>query len=137
MCINMYEPTTIMPTIFPSISKDIGAIWSKVLQSNLAKRNGLIRNKFVLRNHFLWPICHLIHKDKELLAFLIAKFDCTTNKLSPHGGPGGSYNQKNVSTLIMDGPIKNRTLNLFLIFLFVFILLRPFSFSHPFIKRSV
>ena len=57
------------------------------IQSNLAIRNGFIRNKLVLRNHFLWPICHLLHKDKELLAlrnnfratkkFLIAKFDCT------------------------------------------------------------
>ena len=57
------------------------------VQSNLAIRNGLIRNKLVLRNHFLWPICHLLHKDKELLAlrnnfratkrFLIAKFDFT------------------------------------------------------------
>ena len=56
------------------------------VQSNLAIRNGLIRNKLVLRNHFLWPICHLLHKDKELLAlrnnfratkkFLIAKFGC-------------------------------------------------------------
>ena len=55
--------------------------------SNLAIRNGLVRNKLVLRNHFLWPICHLLHKDKELLAlnnfratkkFLIAKFDCIT-----------------------------------------------------------
>jgi hypothetical protein len=59
-----------------------------VVQSNLAIRNGLIRSKLVLRNHFLWPICHLLHKDKELLAirnnfratkkFLIAKFDCIT-----------------------------------------------------------
>ena len=59
------------------------------LQSNLAIRNGLIRNKLVLGNHFLWPICHLLHKDKELLAlrnnfratkkFLIAKFDCISN----------------------------------------------------------
>ena len=55
------------------------------VHSNLAIRNGLVRNKLVLRNHFLWPICHLLHKDKELLAlnnfratkkFLIAKFDC-------------------------------------------------------------
>jgi hypothetical protein len=38
------------------------------IQSNLAIRNGLIRNKLVLRNHFQWPICHLLHKDKELLA---------------------------------------------------------------------
>jgi len=55
------------------------------IQSNLAIRNGLIRNKLVLRNHFLLPICHLLHKDKELLAlrnnfratkkFFIAKFD--------------------------------------------------------------
>ena len=35
-----------------------------VVQSNLAIRNGLIRNKLVIRNHFLWPICHLLHKDK-------------------------------------------------------------------------
>ena len=58
-----------------------------VVQSNLAIRNGLIRNKLVLRNHFLWPICHLLYKDRELLAlrnnfrvtkkFLIAKFDCS------------------------------------------------------------
>ena len=57
------------------------------VHSNLAIRNGLVRNKLVLRNHFLWPICHLLHKDKELLAlnnfratkkFLIAKFDCIT-----------------------------------------------------------
>ena len=58
-----------------------------LVQSNLAIRKGLIRNKLVLRNHFLWPICHLHHKDKELLAlrnnsratkkFLIAKFDCS------------------------------------------------------------
>ena len=51
-------------------------------------RNSLIRNKLVLRNHFLWPICHLLHKDKERLAsrnnfrvtkkFLIVKFDCST-----------------------------------------------------------
>ena len=57
-----------------------------LLQSNLAIRNGLIRNSLVLRNHFPWPICHLLHKNKELLAlrnnfrvtkkFLIAKFDC-------------------------------------------------------------
>ena len=38
------------------------------IQSNLAIRNGLIMNKLVLRNHFLWPICHLLHKDEELLA---------------------------------------------------------------------
>ena len=51
----------------------------------MAIRNCLIRNKLVLRNHFLWPICYLLHKDKELLElrnnfratkkFLIAKFD--------------------------------------------------------------
>ena len=40
--------------------------FSKKLQSNLAIRKGLIRNKLVLRNHFLWPICHLLHKDNEL-----------------------------------------------------------------------
>ena len=58
-----------------------------IVQSNLAIRNGLIRNKLVLRNHFPWPICHLLYKNKELLAlrnnfratkkFLIAKFDCS------------------------------------------------------------
>ena len=65
-------------------TKIANSIW--YVQSNLEIRNGLIRNKLVLRNHFLWPICHLLHKDKELLAlrnnfratkkFLIAKFDC-------------------------------------------------------------
>ena len=38
-----------------------------LLQSKLAISNSLIRNILVLRNHFLWPICHLLHKDKELL----------------------------------------------------------------------
>ena len=59
-----------------------------IVQSNLALRSCLIRNKLVLRNHFLWPICHLLYKNKEHLAlrnnfrvtevFLIAKFDCTS-----------------------------------------------------------
>ena len=59
--------------------------WTKV-QSNLALRNVLIRNKLISRSHFLWQICHLLHKEKKLLAlrnnfrmtkkFLIAKFDC-------------------------------------------------------------
>ena len=58
-----------------------------MVQSNLAIRNVLLRNLLVLRNHFLWPICHLLHMNKEHLAlrnnfrvtkkFLIAKFDCT------------------------------------------------------------
>ena len=39
-----------------------------ILQSNLAIRNGSIGNKLVLRNHFLRSICHLLQKDKELLA---------------------------------------------------------------------
>ena len=62
-----------------------------ILQSNFAISNGLIRNLLVLKNHFPWPICHLLHKDKEHLAlrnnfratrkFLIAKFDCTTDFL--------------------------------------------------------
>ena len=62
--------------------------FQEIVQSNFAIRNGLIRNKLVLRNRFLWPICHLLHKDKELLAlrnnfrvtkkFLIANFDCIT-----------------------------------------------------------
>ena len=57
------------------------------VQSNLVLRNCLIRNKLVLTNHFTWPICHLLHKDKEHLTlrnnfrvtkkFLITKFDCT------------------------------------------------------------
>ena len=61
-----------------------------IVQSNLALRSCLIRNKLVLRDHFLWPICHLLYKDKELLAlrnifratkkFLIAKFDCNWKK---------------------------------------------------------
>ena len=56
------------------------------MQSKLAIRNGLIRNKLESRNHFLQPICHLLHKNKELLAlrnnfratkkFLITNFDC-------------------------------------------------------------
>ena len=55
------------------------------VQSNLAIRNCSIRNKLVLRNHFLWPICHSLYKDKEHLAlrnnfrqtkkFLIIKFN--------------------------------------------------------------
>ena len=36
-----------------------------LLQSNLAIRNGLISNKLVSRNYFLWPICHSLHKDKQ------------------------------------------------------------------------
>ena len=57
-----------------------------LIQSNLTLRNCLIRNKLVLRNHFLWSIFHLLHRNKELLAlrnnfratkkFLITKFDC-------------------------------------------------------------
>ena len=56
------------------------------VQSNLAIRNILIRNKLVLRNHFLWPIANLLHKFKGHLAsrnnfrvtkkFLITKYDC-------------------------------------------------------------
>ena len=62
-------------------------IWSIIkntVKSNLAIKNGLVRNKLVLRNHFPWRICHFLNKDKELLAlrnnfgatkkFLIAKF---------------------------------------------------------------
>ena len=76
---------------FWSSCSNLEAKWfsNQKIQSNLAIRNGLIRNKLVLRNHFLWPICHLLHKDKELLAlrnnfratkkFLIAKFDCIFN----------------------------------------------------------
>ena len=62
-------------------------ISSKCIQSNLAIRNVLLRNLLVLRNHFPWPNCHLLHMNKEHLAlrnnfrvtkkFLIAKFDCT------------------------------------------------------------
>ena len=39
-----------------------------LLQSNLVIRNGLIRNKLVLRNHFPWPNTNLLHKDKKHLA---------------------------------------------------------------------
>ena len=45
-----------------------------------------------IKENFLWLICHLLHKDEELLAlrnniratkkFLIAKFDCTTKMTS-------------------------------------------------------
>ena len=55
--------------------------------SNVVIRNGFIRNKLVLKNHFLCPIANLLYKNKEHLAlrnnfkmtkkFLIAKFDCT------------------------------------------------------------
>ena len=48
---------------------------------------GLIRNKLVLTNHFLWPIDNLLYKCKEHFTsknnfrvtkkFLITKFDCT------------------------------------------------------------
>ena len=58
------------------------------IQSNLAIRNVLKRNLLVLRNHFPWPICHLLRMNKEHLAlrnnfrvtkkFLIAKFDCSS-----------------------------------------------------------
>ena len=61
-----------------------------LIQSNLAIRNGLIRNKLVLRNHFPWPIANFLHNDKEHLAlwnnfrvtkkFLITKFDCTIKR---------------------------------------------------------
>ena len=30
----------------------------------LGNKDGLMRNKLVLRNHFPWPICYLLHKDK-------------------------------------------------------------------------
>ena len=75
------------------------------IQSNLAIRNGLIRNKLVLRNHFLWPICHLLHKDKELMAlrnnfratkkFLIAKFDCIRAISKSHFCPHLQKNEPN------------------------------------------
>jgi hypothetical protein len=41
------------------------------IQSNLVIRNVLIRNKLVLRNHFLWLIVNLLHKD---CVFLINEF---------------------------------------------------------------
>ena len=37
----------------------------KEVKSNLVIRNGLIRNKLVLRNHFLWPVANLLNKNKE------------------------------------------------------------------------
>ena len=50
-------------------------IWAKIylaffsiVQSNLVIRNVLIRNKSVLRNHFLLPIFNLLYKIKEQLA---------------------------------------------------------------------
>ena len=48
----------------------------------MALRNGLIRNKLVLRNHFMWTICHLFHRDKELLA-LRNNFRATKSSLLP------------------------------------------------------
>ena len=54
-------------------------------------RNILIRNKLVLRKHFLWTNANLLHEDKELLSlrnnfrvtkkFLITKFDCTSAEI--------------------------------------------------------
>ena len=77
----------------------------QVVQSNLAIKNGIIRNKLVLRNHFLWPICHLLHKDKELMAlrnnfratkkFLIAKFDCIRAISKSHFCPHLQKNEPN------------------------------------------
>ena len=63
--------------------------WSKndqncrqIVQSNLGIRNGLIRNKLVLKNHFPcpWPFANLLPRDKEYSTkkFPIIKFDCTT-----------------------------------------------------------
>ena len=62
-----------------------------VYQSNLAIRNSLIRNLLAFRNHFPWPTCHSLHKEKQLLAlsnnfratkkFLIAMFDSTIQKI--------------------------------------------------------
>ena len=58
-----------------------------LIQSNLVIRNGLIRHKLVLRNHFPWPIVNLLNKVKEHLVlrnnfnvtkkFYITKFDCS------------------------------------------------------------
>ena len=55
---------------------------SKYVQSNLVIRNVLIRNKFVLRNHFPWPNANLLQKDKEHLA-LRSIFRMTKKSLSP------------------------------------------------------
>ena len=62
-----------------------------IVQSNLVIRNGLIRNKLVLRNHLSWPNANLLYKDKEHLAlrnnfrvtkkFLITTFDCTSRRI--------------------------------------------------------
>ena len=54
------------------ITKSVGTVGTvndvlslqKKVQSNLAIRNGLIRNKLVLRNHFPWTICHLLQKER-------------------------------------------------------------------------
>ena len=62
----------------------------------LGRKERFDKDKLVLSNHFPWPICHLLHKDKELLAlrnnfrvtkkFLIAKFDCIWNFKCMLGG---------------------------------------------------
>jgi hypothetical protein len=62
--------------------------------SNVVIRNGFIRNKLVLKNHFLCPIANLLYKNKEQLTlrnnfkmtkkFLITKFDCTISTLIPY-----------------------------------------------------
>ena len=58
----------------------------------LGNKERFYNEQIVLRNNFPRPICHLLHKDKELLAlrnnftatkkFLIAKFDCITSYIS-------------------------------------------------------
>ena len=70
---------------------DIGHLVTRISTHNcgtakLGNKERFDKEKLVLRNHFLGPICPLLHKDKELLAlrknfrvnkkFLIAKFDC-------------------------------------------------------------
>ena len=70
----------------PMLELNANSYLATPLHIYLVQTNLVIRNKLVLRNHFPWPICKLLHKDKEHLAFrvtekfLITKFDC--NKLN-------------------------------------------------------
>jgi hypothetical protein len=73
--------------------KNIIVIWIESEYTvKLGNKEQFDTEQIGIRNHFLWPICHLLHKDKELLAlrnnfmatkkFLIAKFDCILSCLT-------------------------------------------------------
>ena len=93
-------------------------VYTLQVKSNLVMRNGLIRNKFVLRNHFPWPIANLLYKAKEHLAlrnsftvtkkFLLTKFSTVL---------GAVIKCKQYSGITMESgtPVKSvkNTLNIF------------------------